>query len=49
MDIALVLGNQKDGLEVLSEGQLLVNVSPTWWFSDSSASWLGASLLPMVF
>ena len=36
LDKTLVLDVKKDILEVLSEGKLIVDVSFTWWFSDSS-------------
>ena len=38
LEIALVLDGQKSSIEVLSEVQLLVDVSLTWWLSASSAA-----------
>ena len=38
LDITLVIGGQKASLEVLSEGQLLVSISFSWWLSASSTS-----------
>ena len=38
LDINLVLDYQKSILEVLREGQLLVDVYLIWWLSASSAS-----------
>ena len=38
-DISLILDCYKASLEVLGEGQLLVDISLTWWFSASSTTW----------
>ena len=38
LDITLVLGGQNDGLEVLSEGCIIVYVSFSWCLSASYAS-----------
>ena len=38
LDITLVLDNQKASLEVLSEGQLLVDISLAWYLSASYAA-----------
>ena len=36
LDITLVIDDQKDRLEVLSEGKILVAFSLYWWLSASS-------------
>ena len=38
LDIILVLGGQKASLELISEGQLIVDVSLSWLISPSSTS-----------
>ena len=38
LGITLVLYVQKDSLEVLSEVQIIVDVSLVWWFSTSATT-----------
>ena len=49
LDITLVLDGHKASLEVLSEGQIIIDVSLSWWLSDSSAVWCGVGPLPVLF
>ena len=45
----MVIDGHNVSLEVLSEGQILVDVSLYWWLSASSAALLGSGPLPVFF
>ena len=49
LDITLILYGQKDSLELLSEGHIIVASSLAYCISASSAIWWGYVPLPMVF
>ena len=49
LEITLVLDDQKSSLEFLSEGQISVTASLTWWLSSSSTTRWGTVLVPGIF